>query len=201
VSPTHTYGNNGTYTATLIVTNSFGCSDTMQLPVQVNGPPVAVAGPDVTICIGSNATLTANGGYYLFLVTGRFVRWNYCGFSASNSTYTVIVTDANGCTGIDSVNVLVNPLPVPTVSPDVSICQGQSATFSASGGVSYSWNPSGNINDTITVTPNASTTYAVNVIDGNGCQATAFVNVTVNQNPAAVLPGGCIYMQRCQCNT
>ncbi|MBK9318948.1 MAG: hypothetical protein IPM91_09125 [Bacteroidetes bacterium] len=85
---------------------------------------------------------------------------------------------------------MVNPLPVPTVSPDVSICQGQSATLTASGGVSYSWNPSGNVKDTITVTPNASTTYAVNVIDANGCQATAFVNVTVNQNPAAVLPAG-----------
>jgi gliding motility-associated-like protein len=190
VSPTHTYGNNGTYTATLIVTNSFGCSDTMQLPVQVNGPPVAVAGPDVTICIGSNATLTANGGTTYSWSPGGLSGGTIVVSPASNSTYTVIVTDANGCTGVDSVNVLVNPLPVPTVSPDVSICQGQSATFSASGGVSYSWNPSGNINDTITVTPNASTTYAVNVIDGNGCQATAFVNVTVNQNPAAVLPAG-----------
>ncbi|MBK9318949.1 MAG: PKD domain-containing protein [Bacteroidetes bacterium] len=62
LSPTHTYGNNGTYTATLIAMNAFGCSDTIQQTVQVNGPPVASAGPDVTICIGSNATLTANGG-------------------------------------------------------------------------------------------------------------------------------------------
>lgn len=190
ISPTHTYSNNGTYTVTLIVTNAFGCSDTIQQPVQVNGPPLASAGPDVTICIGSNATLTANGG--------TSYSWTPVGGSsgtivvspAANTTYTVIVTDANGCTGIDSVNVLVNPLPVPTVSPDLSVCRGQSATLIAGGGLGYSWNPSGNTNDTITVTPTSSTSYAVNVIDANGCQATAFVNVTVNQNPPATLPAG-----------
>jgi gliding motility-associated-like protein len=189
-NPVHVFTNNGTYTVTLVVANAFGCMDTLTLPVQINGPPVAAAGPDVTICIGSNATITASGG--------TSYQWSPGGLSGSpisvspgsNTTYTVIVTDANGCSAIDSVNVFVNPLPVPTVSPNVSICQGQSATLIAGGGVSYSWNPSGNNNDTISVSPNSSTTYAVNVIDANGCQATAFVNVTVNLNPVINLPAG-----------
>lgn len=189
-NPVHIYNNNGTYTVTLIVTNSFGCSDTIVQPIQVNGPPLISAGPDITICIGSNAVITASGG--------TSYSWNPGGLSGStitvspgsNTTYTVVVTDANGCTGTDTVNVMVNPLPVPSVSPNVSICQGQSATLIASGGVSYSWNPSGNNNDTITVSPGSSTTYAVNVIDGNGCQATGFVNVTVNPNPVINIPAG-----------
>ncbi|MBL7924791.1 MAG: PKD domain-containing protein [Bacteroidia bacterium] len=189
-NPGHVYGNNGTYTATLIVTNAFGCSDTIQHPVQVNAPPVAAAGPDMTICIGSNATITANGGISYSWTPGGMTGSTISVSPASDTTYYVTVTDANGCTDVDSVNVFVNPLPTPTVSPNVSICQGQNTVLVAGGGISYSWNPSGNTNDTISVSPGSSTTYAVNVIDANGCQATAFVNVTVNPNPAASLPAG-----------
>ncbi len=189
-SPTHVFSNNGTYTVTLIVTNAFGCSDTLQQSIQVNGPPLVSAGPDITICLGSNAVITASGGVSYNWSPGGLSGGTISVSPGSNTTYTVIVTDANGCTGVDTVNVNVNPLPVPSVSPNVSICQGQSATLIAGGGVTYSWNPSGNTNDTITVSPGSSTTYAVNVIDGNGCQATAFVNVTVNPNPAIGLPAG-----------
>ena len=186
-NPTHTYSNNGTYTATLIVTNAFGCSDTIQQSVQVNGPPVATAGPDITICLGSNATITANGGTTYSWTPGGLTGSTIVVSPASGTSYSVIVTDANGCTASDTVRVFVNPLPVPTVSPNVSICQGQSALLVAGGGVTYSWNPSGTNNDSIVVSPNSSITYAVNVIDANGCQATAFVNVTVNQNPPLTL--------------
>lgn len=189
-NPSHTYGNNGSYTATLIAMNAFGCMDTIQQTVQVNGPPVASAGPDVTICIGSNAVLTANGGVSFNWTPGGSTSNTISVSPSTNTSYSVIVTDANGCSGVDTVSVLVNPLPTATVSPNVSVCQGQSATLTASGGVSYSWNPSGSVTGTITVTPGSSTTYAVNVIDANGCQATAFVNVTVNPNPVISLPAG-----------
>lgn len=189
-NPSHSYGNNGSYTATLIAMNAFGCYDTIQHTVQVNGPPVAVAGPDVTICIGSNAVLTANGGVGFSWSPGGSTSNTITVSPSTNTSYAVIVTDANGCTGTDTVRVFVNPLPVATVSPNVSICQGQSTVLTAGGGVSYSWNPSGSTTGSITVSPGASTTYAVNVINANGCQATAFVNVTVNPNPVISLPAG-----------
>lgn len=187
-NPSYTYTNNGSYTATLIVMNAFGCSDTMQQTVQVNGPPVATAGPDVTICIGSNATLTANGGTSFSWTPGGSTSSTISVSPSTNTSYSVIVTDANGCSASDTVQVFVNPLPIPSVSPNVSICQGQSTSLTAGGGVSYSWNPSGSTSSTISVSPNSSTTYAVNVINANGCQATAFVNVTVNPNPVVNLP-------------
>lgn len=189
-NPTHTYSNSGSFSATLIVTNAFGCSDTIQQPVYVNSPPLANAGPDVTICLGSNATITANGGITYSWNPGGFTGSTITVSPASDTTYYVTVTDANGCTAIDSVKVLVNPLPIATVSPNVSICQGQSAMLIASGGNTYSWNPSGNTNDTIIVSPAASTTYAVNVINANNCQSTAFVTVTVNANPVLNLSPG-----------
>lgn len=189
-NPTHTFPNSGSFSTNLIVTNSFGCSDTVQQPVFVNGPPLANAGPDVTICLGSNATITANGGATYNWTPGGMTGSTISVSPASDTTYYVTVTDGNGCTAIDSVNVFVNPLPIASVSPGVLICQGQSAVLVGSGGVSYSWNPSGNTNSTITVSPNTSTSYAVNVIDANNCQATAFVTVTVNPNPIISLSPG-----------
>ena len=96
----------------------------------------------------------------------------------------------NGCTAVDSINVTVLPLPVATVSPDQTICEGNSVTLTASGGVTYSWSPTGSVTGTITVVPSSSMTYAVNVIDSNGCKATAFVDVTVHNNPVVNLPAG-----------
>jgi hypothetical protein len=187
-NPTHVFTNSGTYGVTLIVTNSFGCIDTLLQNVIINAPPIADAGPDKVVCLGSSVNLTAAGG-------GTY-NWNPGGLSGStvsvspsnDTSYVVIVTDANGCTDTDTVRVRVNPLPIPVVSPNQTVCAGQSVTLTASGGISYNWNPSGSITPSITVTPSSSGTYAVDVRDANGCQNTAFVNITVNQNPLLTLP-------------
>lgn len=186
-NPSHSYGSSGTYNVTLVVGNAAGCTDTIIQPVFINPPPFANAGPDVSVCLGSNINLTATGGVsYSWQPSG--LTGNTISVSPSNNTtYIVTVTDANGCTDTDTINVNVNPLPTPVVSPNQTVCAGQSVTLSASGGVSYYWNPSGSSTSTITVTPGSSTTYAVDVVNANGCQATAFVNVTVNPNPVIAL--------------
>ena len=51
--------------------------------------------------------------------------------------YKVTVTDSNGCMDSDSIYVTVNPLPVANAGFDTTICRGQSAFLSASGGISY----------------------------------------------------------------
>ncbi|CAN5637141.1 hypothetical protein BH11BAC2_BH11BAC2_11410 [soil metagenome] len=187
-NPTHTYSSSGTYNVTLVVTNAFGCTATLSQSVVVSPPPFANAGPDVAVCIGSSVSLTATGGVSYTWNPGSLSGGTINVSPSGNTSYTVIVTDANGCTAIDTVMVTVNPLPVATVSPDQTICAGQSATLTAGGGVTYNWTPSGNTSSTISVTPGSSTTYAVNVIGANGCQATAFVNVTVRPLPVVSLP-------------
>lgn len=85
----------------------------------------------------------------------------------------------NSCVDMASVAITVNPLPVVTAGADVSVCPGTPATLTAGGANAYSWDNGGGTNATATVTPSATTTYTVTGTDGNGCQNTDQVVVTV----------------------
>ncbi|MBK8587434.1 MAG: hypothetical protein IPN88_19350 [Bacteroidetes bacterium] len=101
----------------------------------------------------------------------------------ANTTYNVIVTDANGCSASDQVDVLVNNLPIAYAGLDQSICIGTATTLFATGGASYLWTP---VNDTaqqLVVLPDSNMTYTLLVTDTNGCQATDQVNVFLNPSP------------------
>ena len=69
----------------------------------------------------------------------------------------------------------------------ISLLHGESATLSASGGVSYVWDNAGTLSNTNTAgpsaTPTTTTTYEVTVMDANNCVATDQVEISVNQLP------------------
>ncbi|MEZ5048571.1 MAG: hypothetical protein R2766_02860 [Saprospiraceae bacterium] len=49
------------------------------------------------------------------------------------TSYTVTVTDENGCTNTATVTVTVNPLPTPAISGDLEICDGETTALSCVG--------------------------------------------------------------------
>lgn len=110
--------------------------------------------------------------------------------SAGNYTVTLTVADINSCTATSTTTVTVNPSPVASAGADVSICEGSSTTLGASGGSFYQWSPTTGLSDEFASNPVANpvvtTTYTVTVIDGNTCQATDDVVVTVNPLPFAI---------------
>ena len=172
-------GSTTSYTVT--VTNN-GCSATANVAVTVNPLPTpgASASPAV-LCAGETTTLTATGGSAYLWSTGQSGA-SIVVSPASTTTYAVTATN-NGCTGTASVNVFVNPLPVPAAvaSPGV-ICSGQSATLTASGGSTYLWN-TGQTDASISVSPLDTTTYSVTATS-NGCTATTEVTLFVNTTAA-----------------
>lgn len=152
-------------------------------------PPTADAGEDVTICRGENTALNATGGVeYLWSPTTGLSNPNISNPIASpltTTTYTVSVTDANGCTDIDQIIVTVNQLPNVTISPaNPSICIGESINLNANGAVAYVWSTTENTN-LINVNPLTTTVYTVTGTDANGCSSTGNVTVTVNALPTA----------------
>ncbi len=177
---------------TLQVTDGNGCTDTDQVFIQVNSNAGnANAGPDVSICNGGSTPLSASGGVLYnwspALGLSDSTVSNPTANPTSTTTYTLIATDANGCTDVDAVTVSVNTLPTADAGTDKVICVGQSVTIAASGGVNYAWSPATGLTDTTVSNPVANptntTTYTVTVTDGNGCTDTDDVQVTVNSLP------------------
>ena len=181
--PNHNYNSAGVFNVSLTVTSSNGCSNTIVIPVTVNALPIANAGSDKYICKGSGTTLTASGGSSYNWTPGGFNTASIVVSPNTMTTYTVTVTDIYGCQSTDNAIVNVNPLPTANAGPDKSICAGGTTTLTASGGLTYSWNPGGATSASITVQPTSTTNYTVTVTDANGCQATDTTIVNVNSLP------------------
>ncbi|MFN4256304.1 MAG: hypothetical protein ACK4Q5_14990, partial [Saprospiraceae bacterium] len=182
-----TPANTTTYTVT--VTSANGCTATASSTVTVNPLPTPNVTGNLTICAGQSTTLTASGGGTYLWSNGSNQNWITVN-PASTTTYTVTVTAANGCTASTSRTVTVNPLPVPSIAGDLTICNGQSTTLTASGGGTYLWS-TGATTAAINVTPAVATTYTVTVTSAAGCTASTSATVTVSNNPPTVdiMPG------------
>ncbi|MEA3447213.1 MAG: FISUMP domain-containing protein [Bacteroidota bacterium] len=187
------------------VTDVNGCTATDAVTVTINSNPTVNAGADVTICegnstvIGGSPTASGSGGYtYAWSPTSGLndaTSANPTANPASTETYTVFVTDENGCTATDEVTLTIIPAPTADAGSDEILCEGGSVEIggspTASGGsgsgYTYTWVPSTGLSSTTVANPIAnpisSQTYAVTVTDVNGCTATDTVTVTINPNP------------------
>lgn len=164
-----------------VTTTSGGCSASDEVFVNVNNTPSANAGPNQTVCEGDFVTLSASGGATYLWNNGSVSSTQIIQPSVS-SNYIVTVTSLEGCSATDAVQVSVNSLPIVSAGVDQSICMGQSATLSASGGTFYSWS-NGESGQSVIVSPTTTTSYVVTVTGSNGCIATDKVIVTVNPLP------------------
>ncbi|MCP4083398.1 MAG: hypothetical protein GY743_24530, partial [Planctomycetaceae bacterium] len=109
---------------------------------------------------------------------------------SQTTTYTVTVTDANGCEDTDEVIITVNPNPSVTVEDDEA-CEMTPYDFTAvaSGGTppySYQWN-TGDITVSIQDMAHTSGIFIVTVTDANGCSAVDTANLTVYLPPVVSL--------------
>jgi hypothetical protein len=108
-------------------------------------------------------------------------------YSKYSGIYTVTVTDANGCSSSCSQTVVVNPLPICTITGNLSICDGQSTVLCTTAGLaSYLWSTGATIN---CITVNTAGIYTVTVTDANGCSSSCSQTVVVNPPPICTITG------------
>ncbi len=177
-----------TSTYTLTVTDSNGCSSTDDITITVNALPAVNAGNDQNICVGEcyvfqPTTIGGSGDYQYTWSSGTDV---VC--PAQTNTYTVTVTDSNGCSSTDDMTITVQPSPQVDAGVDVNLCFGDCYTFSptATGGqppYNYSWSGDGST----TVCPTQTTTYMLTVTDAAGCSSTDDLTIQVNDLPGIEL--------------
>ncbi len=120
------------------VTNFAGCFASDTIVVTTNATPTVSAGPDVTICTGSNTTLTATGALTYVWSNGNLTPSNTVS-PIINTVYYVTGYDVNGCAASSTVSVIVIPLATSLFTSSVT---GATATFTsqATNAVSYNWN-------------------------------------------------------------
>ncbi|MFK7798238.1 MAG: T9SS type A sorting domain-containing protein [Aureispira sp.] len=174
-------------TTTYYVTGNLSgsCSNMDSVVVNVeNVPPTASISGNVGICGTGSNTLTATGGSRFLWSTGATTASINVSPSVS-TTYSVIVTNfVGGCEAYDTVDVVVSPTVTSNI-PDQIICNGNSATISASGGGGYAWS-TGETTPDITVSPTTMTDYFVTITLGN-CSVVDTINIDITPTSAPVM--------------
>ncbi|GAB3844530.1 hypothetical protein GCM10028822_01910 [Hymenobacter terrigena] len=212
-----------TATTTYSVTGTDGtCTTTTTVTVTVTAPPVANAGPDVTVCpslVGAPGPTVQIG---TAAVTGFTYAWTPATGLSSTSvaqptvtlpnitgapitrTYTLTVSSGPSCLSRDSVVVTVSPAAVADAGPARSTCSGVASAAigtPALAGYTYSWSPATGLSSptaaqptvTLTNTTGAPITQTYTVTATTAAGCTATSSVVVTINPAAVaVPGPAI---------
>lgn len=168
-----------------VIGTSLGCTNTKTTSITANpNPPVSVS--SATVCSGSSTNLIASGATTYSWSTGA----STSSVAVSPTVFTVytVTGTSTGCTNTKTVSVTVNALPIVNASASSStICAGQSPTLTASGAVSYTWNPGAITGNPIATTPASNITYTCVGTGTNGCVSLpSNVNITVNSLPTVV---------------
>ncbi|MDP4266192.1 MAG: Ig-like domain-containing protein, partial [Bacteroidota bacterium] len=172
-----------TTTYTLLVTDIMSNVSSAQVVVMVNQAYVNL-GTDRSICYGDSTMLYVSGGGTVIWNTGATSNM-YWVRPITKTTYTVTMTDYNGCSGTDDIIVDVNKVSA-SAGSDVTINGGNTTMLTATGGIDYAWS-NGILTANNEVSPSVTTSYTVTVTDANGCKGTAGVTVTVNNIPQLTL--------------
>jgi gliding motility-associated-like protein len=180
----------GNYTVT--VSDANGCAKTNTLSITQPALLTSSIAQTAILCNGgtANASVNAGGG-----TPGYIYNWSSGQTTSSvtlgNGSYTVTITDANGCKNTNTLS-LTQPAPlILSGSCNDSICSGDSAllSVSANGGTpnyTYLWLPGPLSGQSISVNPTSSTIYFVTTTDANGCVSAAQTcSVTVLPAPTA----------------
>ncbi|PLW94298.1 MAG: hypothetical protein C0592_03275 [Marinilabiliales bacterium] len=215
-NPQHVYGAAGWYNVTLIVYNSWGCSDTVTIPVEVL-PLVTAEFTFDTVCANAVITFTDLSTVGLGTITNWY--WDFGdGYSSTdqnpthmyyyNGVYTVTLTVTSSTGVSDTVQHQVLVLEVPTAEfTSSAVCEGNNtslldqSTFTTSPILIWNWDlADGNTNTQPSFAHmyDSAGTYPVQLVVTNslGCSDTVVHIVNVWENPDVIISAdpqeGCV---------
>ena len=171
-----------TFYRRLATTN--GCEDwipTDSIKIKQFPEVIANAGADQNVCAASLVTFSAEGGVdYLWNTGDTTAQIEFT--AVTSATYSVTVTNEEGCSATDEVSLTVKAPLIVQTSSDISLCSGESTILTAQGGTNYLWN-TGATDTMITVTPDTTTVYTVSISNEDNCPISKSIEVKVKDIP------------------
>ncbi|MFL5754651.1 MAG: T9SS type A sorting domain-containing protein, partial [Bacteroidia bacterium] len=159
------------------VTNGFGCTTRDSITIAIRPVPVVNLGSDTAMC-GGNIILDAQNVGSTFLwsdaSTSSFL------FVFTTGTYYVDVTNPEGCTASDTINVTIAMPPIVNLGSDIVQCGGTATLDAQNAGSSFTWSDA---STSQTLVVSSSGTYYVDVASAPGCSSSDTINVTINAIP------------------
>lgn len=184
----------GTYSVVISDVNS--CSTTKS--ITINSPTPLTLGVSSTDaycggrCIGTATAITGGATLpYTYLWNDPAGQQTQSASLLCPGLYTVVVTDARGCTRTDSVTVNFSNFipPLNVTSSNDTIFEGQSIQFASTVYINatYAWIPGTNLNNESISNPSATYNtsgtfdYEIIMVDSNGCENRDTISILVRK--------------------
>ena len=192
----------------VLITDANNCIDSLSFSVFASDTVLANAGLDSVLCDidslaldGTNSFSNSGGLEFAWTIINTPDTIGLDSIEIIDPvpgtlTYLLTVTNSNGCSDRDTIELTINPLPNVDAGPDTSVISGQSIQIGGNptgpASASYLWSPSLALNDSLIANPVSSTTitttYVVMVVDQNGCTASDTMNLRID--PEIFIPNG-----------
>lgn len=195
----------GIYTVTLAIdNNTWGCKDTLRKKFTINSIPNAQATGGDT-CLGKPVQLTASGGssYQWSPATGLSSTTiaNPVATPTQSTVYTVVVSNANGCSATVTVPVIIyTPQTAVNVTHDIFVGDSIQLVTGIDTNYIITWNPVTGLSCTLCPDPWAlpltNTLYTATFTDRAGCYSgISYFNIEIDPRvtidvPTAFTPNG-----------
>jgi len=178
ISETITIDTADTYT--VFVTDNNGCVGVQSMTLEINENPTSNL-PDQTYCAPDSALIVAapwNKYLWSTGATGNQIT------VTSSEVITLIVKDLKECSGYDTVEIVINPLPMIDLGNDTTICINETLTLDPGGvNLTYLWNTGDaaqNINQSVIV---AEGSYVVEATTQFNCKSSDTINISMDLIP------------------
>ncbi len=157
---------------TLTVTDINGCTGSSSVMITEEHSLSPQILGDLDICEGESTTLDGGSAFDTWeWSTGDMTQTIEV---SASGIYSVFVTQGT-CSGSGEVEVIVNPLPLPEIEGELSICVDATNSLTVNSNFEmYSWSTGSNL-QSIDITE--ANIYTVTVTDINGCTNSSFVEV------------------------
>jgi gliding motility-associated-like protein len=183
-NPSHTYQAPGVYQVTLNVSGQLSCKGLTSKNMTINPLPSAnISAPD-SVCVDSQLQLNGSGTSTAGIITyvwkpGKEVSDSLVAVTTAtpktSTTYSLIVTDGNGCMSPPAVQNVYVQMPPPNIQWDTTVVVGQIVPLNTGTGpnYTYTWTPTTDLSCLNCIQPTSTTTvnvtYSVEVMDNMGC--------------------------------